>query len=253
MRPSGSTLLISIHVPLAGDDAARCTGSCLPADFYPRPPCGGRRRGKPSSPGEMYFYPRPPCGGRPRQHQQDQRGGEFLSTSPLRGTTRIVVHYVFLPTNFYPRPPCGGRPFDLLELVGVEIKFLSTSPLRGTTNGALAPTMELEFLSKSPLRGTTPPVKRKSVVKSNFYPRPPCGGRLFSFAAFYDYCDISIHVPLAGDDTRVHGFKQLVHTFLSTSPLRGTTVWALCVYPDSLPISIHVPLAGDDTDCDTLM
>ena len=33
---------ISIHVPLAGDDPTQCNFAPRSADFYPRPPCGGR-------------------------------------------------------------------------------------------------------------------------------------------------------------------------------------------------------------------
>ena len=79
---------ISIHVPLAGDDPARLQLKTSGRNFYPRPPCGGR----PSS------ISRSPC------------AAEFLSTSPLRGTTGS-------PTR--PRRKSW--------------KFLSTSPLRGTT------------------------------------------------------------------------------------------------------------------------
>ena len=56
----------------------------------------------------------------------------------------------------------------------------------------------------------------------NFYPRPPCGGRPVG--------------PRDDDST---------HRFLSTSPLRGTTCVS-CRMKISIEISIHVPLAGDD-------
>ena len=101
--------IISIHVPLAGDD--------------PRMPC--RRRSR------RYFYPRPPCGGRPGLANIYETVNRFLSTSPLRGTTRDAFWggdtHAFLSTSplrgtthlphcpqrppryFYPRPPCGGR------------------------------------------------------------------------------------------------------------------------------------------------
>ena len=147
---------ISIHVPLAGDDPAtghtpKCPARFLstsplrgttgqdsrllrgPPNFYPRPPCGGRRTGRwRSCCAACDFYPRPPCGGRlqtlrapapcqpisihvplagddNRCNPHLRHGKLFLSTSPLRGTTFGVV------------------------VAGVVGKFLSTSPLRGTT------------------------------------------------------------------------------------------------------------------------
>ena len=59
---------ISIHVPLAGDDEIIDKEFYTALDFYPRPPCGGRRIDK-----ARYNS----CTG-------------FLSTSPLRGTTHLT-------------------------------------------------------------------------------------------------------------------------------------------------------------------
>ena len=168
----------------------------------------------------------------------------FLSTSPLRGTTRGLVPSIQGSRYFYPRPPCGGRHSSPGTLI-LHFVFLSTSPLRGTTC--------------SPARWI--------LTTGYFYPRPPCGGR--RKLALYpttveiflstsplrgttnlDVCAlpenaISIHVPLAGDDIRNRRsgrFRQhfyprppcggrlsqrrvipLAERFLSTSPLRGTT------------------------------
>ena len=60
---------------------------------------------------------------------------------------------------------------------------------------------------------------------------------------------ISIHVPLAGDDYVLYRQQRASAPFLSTSPLRGTTLNAIKGYVDE-GISIHVPLAGDDGKCD---
>ena len=59
-------------------------------NFYPRPPCGGRpRTGARRTRCDGHFYPRPPCGGRHRQRAYREANREFLSTSPLRGTTGL--------------------------------------------------------------------------------------------------------------------------------------------------------------------
>ena len=170
---------ISIHVPLAGDDhqmhdARQPTGQIS----IHVPLAGDDSRGQTSAPLSM----------------------EFLSTSPLRGTTQKVRNQESNPLYFYPRPPCGGRR-STDRLFSPVTVFLSTSPLRGTTY----------------LRGSY------KHIKTDFYPRPPCGGRHeFQFLSGV-FNVISIHVPLAGDDLAIRIFIFELVIFLSTSPLRGTT------------------------------
>ena len=148
--------------------------------------------------------------------------------------------------NFYPRPPCGGRPQMRLhgggragisihvplagdDLYGYIIelqqgRFLSTSPLRGTTRTPCAMASNIwSFLSTSPLRGTTREQIEKYRTAKDFYPRPPCGGRRYYSGRQNQVEIISIHVPLAGDDPAVFWMSMAASTFLSTSPLRGTT------------------------------
>ena len=101
---------ISIHVPLAGDDS-----------FWPFPASAIR-----------HFYPRPPCGGRRIADSAVIAIMQFLSTSPLRGTTNGRDVGPLHRQHFYPRPPCGGRP-NPVHAPYTNRVFLSTSPLRGTT------------------------------------------------------------------------------------------------------------------------
>ena len=79
--------LISIHVPLAGNVAMRPCPPTAQEYFYPRSPCGERRR-------TVYFAI---C---------DER---FLSTFPLRGTSQDSLNVTVPITDFYPRSPCGER------------------------------------------------------------------------------------------------------------------------------------------------
>ena len=101
------------------------------ADFYPRPPRGGRPSALMPPIRAAYFYPRPPRGGRPGRAPSWAVTSTFLSTSPARGTTVSLCHLVaqclisiHVPregddgwmssrsppnANFYPRPPRGGR------------------------------------------------------------------------------------------------------------------------------------------------
>ena len=55
---------------------------------------------------------------------------------------------------------------------------------------------------------------------------------------------ISIHVPLAGNVDHLSEFYFLGDGFLSTFPLRGTSV-AVQLSSGGVLISIHVPLAGN--------
>ena len=236
---------ISIHVPLAGDDVPSASVVTVRCHFYPRPPCGGRRRRKFFSRSSRNFYPRPPCGGR---HDRDAGSGQ---------PGRISIHVPLAGDDLHARGGDGGTT-----------RFLSTSPLRGTT------------FCWPPCSHLTP----------DFYPRPPCGGRLRHTYTAISFYPISIHVPLAGDDVGDFDGCASVSGFLSTSPLRGTTfspVWhgrrqrflstsplrgTTCdrAYQGSISwrflstsplrgttwraaqkiaeawISIHVPLAGDD-------
>ena len=145
---------ISIHVPLAGDDVPSASVVTVRCHFYPRPPCGGRRRRKFFSRSSRNFYPRPPCGGRHDRDAGSGQPGRISIHVPLAGddlvpfpdllVVTISIHVPLAgddlrksrrPTPrryFYPRPPCGGRPVSSgAGDHGVE--FLSTSPLRGTT------------------------------------------------------------------------------------------------------------------------
>ena len=191
---------ISIHVPLAGDDWSKMSSSSSSSDFYPRPPCGGRRTGiVPKNAIGINFYPRPPCGGRQMRLITSRRPHNFYPRPPCGGR-----HWRswFCPsrTHFYPRPPCGGRRHFLFGRPR-QGYFYPRPPCGGRHWCALAEFCRREFLSTSPLRGTT-------VV----------------YNCQITLCQISIHVPLAGDDRTSSAVMPVRSTFLSTSPLRGTTL-----------------------------
>ena len=169
------------------------------ANFYPRPPCGGRRVKITRNYGRScYFYPRPPCGGRLLSDRQRPIGGD----------------------DFYPRPPCGGRP-RMSRIWILWRLFLSTPSVRRATGAAvdrhtgrqisihalraegdcsdlvtyihiaisihaLRAEGDLQLGSQLRHQGlflSTPSVRRATNVVvvwnllQNFYPRPPCGGR----------------------------------------------------------------------------
>ena len=120
--------------------------------------------------------------------------GEHILHTAHRTTTK---HSAWIFTNV----PLAGDDSPLRSLNRQFLRFLSTSPLRGTTTRCTMPGNRRDkFLSTSPLRGTTPEGKPARRCRWNFYPRPPCGGRLRKSVIRSQIHYISIHVPLAGDD-----------------------------------------------------
>ena len=170
-----------------------------PADFYPRPPRGGRHKAylrycwmeiisihalreegdpmlRPKPPRTRHFYPRPP------------RGGRHSVSHPVQVAMNISIHALReegdrqhggrWPSgrDFYPRPPRGGRLAGSGVLVHL-IQFLSTPSARRATNYLAGPIGDF-LISIHALReeGDFSGVRtRRSEVY--FYPRPPRGGR----------------------------------------------------------------------------
>ena len=168
---------ISIHALLAESDFWSFEGVSLLRNFYPRSPCGERRREKRKCPEQS----------------------KFLSTLSLRRATdgskssieevSISIHALLaesdlgnveaaLPTwNFYPRSPCGER-LSLAYPDMIICTFLSTLSLRRATSPLCrAIGFSVYFYPRSPCGERPSTVGSCSVGSSNFYPRSPCGER----------------------------------------------------------------------------
>ena len=172
-------------------------------------------------PSFSYFYPRPPRGGRQRGHPRAGSCRQFLSTPSARRATKSASYPTVNTAYFYPRPPRGGRQtcgklpaasrsisihalreegddfFDWLDAFGLI--FLSTpSARRATMQCAWLPSgqrISIHALREEgdqaaldmgkattnfyprPPRGGRPAVVCESMLLSYFYPRPPRGGR----------------------------------------------------------------------------
>ena len=150
---------------------------CSHRDFYPRPPRGGRPRSRSSKTTEHYFYPRPP------------RGGRRLAGCFVCCLSAISIHAL--------REEGDTEPVRRSDHRG---RFLSTPSARRATFRSLRPSLLAGlFLSTPSARRAThrPPQgdqddgisihalreegdRRRWSGRapwSNFYPRPPRGGR----------------------------------------------------------------------------
>ena len=147
-----------------------------------------------------------------------------------------------------------------------EQVFLSTSPLRGTTTDISAILAAINISIHVPLAGDDCTIPTCAPRMTNFYPRPPCGGRPSSVVpgglvvgflstsplrgttgwvtSWRARSNISIHVPLAGDDDLEIDGHTLKITFLSTSPLRGTTTYISVEVPDPEHFYPRPPCGG---------
>ena len=184
------------------------------------------------------FYPRPPRGGRPLCLAFHNNPFRFLSTPSARRATLITARPWYTNVYFYPRPPRGGRlavkcinhfvicisihalreegdadnyeKVPTLSQISIhalreegdvakcyawvgESKFLSTPSARRATSrsGGFVPNA-YNFYPRPPRGGRL--VQCTGLVQTvNFYPRPPRGGRLRNTSAVDDTESISIH------------------------------------------------------------
>ena len=161
-----------------------------------------------------HFYPRPPRGGRLYRNATNA-SRNAISIHALReegDASRNAEHHA--ESNFYPRPPRGGRRRGQ-QARGVTKVFLSTPSARratasdcghadqvlisihalreeGDAPASSLPSTPSNFYPRPPRGGrpTTPPSLRTEV---NFYPRPPRGGRPRATARAGSHSSISIH------------------------------------------------------------
>ena len=109
-RPQSGWINISIHALLAESDSQCRTLARGIYDFYPRSPCGERRRSFPARRYPANFYPRSPCGER-RCGGRPQSDWINISIHALLAESDLPVSvFIDCAAYFYPRSPCGERP-----------------------------------------------------------------------------------------------------------------------------------------------
>ena len=123
---------ISIHALLAESDHHHNRKDHPQQDFYPRSPCGERRKAISAIVSGRNFYPRSPCGERQKPVNLRNRLKAFLSTLSLRRATQLPLAAARAQANFYPRSPCGERHANIHVFCHCA-QFLSTLSLRRAT------------------------------------------------------------------------------------------------------------------------
>ena len=168
---------ISIHALLAESDVKIMSVLNGLRHFYPRSPCGERPPVETINVGSHDFYPRSPCGERLMHTLIFANPVLFLSTLSLRrATLHNAVHS--LARNFYPRSPCGERQFSLGPVSSGD-KFLSTLSLRRATAGCSRALIVAVISIHALLAESDISTNNHVRVRQNFYPRSPCGERLY--------------------------------------------------------------------------
>ena len=153
LEPACADTCISIHALREEGDRNRCFRADRSADFYPRPPRGGRPVRFLLLHVQQDFYPRPPRGGRrvPRTRRPQ-------------------------PVHFYPRPPRGGRRVFLDEDQSDILISIHALREEGDRVRFLRSSQRHNFYPRPPRGG-----RRRSRYcrppQRYFYPRPPRGGR----------------------------------------------------------------------------
>ena len=175
--PAIISISISIHALREEGDRQFQQFRSAFQDFYPRPPRGGRRSFSVRPAGvHRHFYPRPPRGGRQKRLPLHHVQGK-ISIHALREEGDLQkMQRLDGSKYFYPRPPRGGR----LAAQGsfpINSIFLSTPSARRATGGKGRSAFYIRFLSTPSARRATVTVLPAFIRSTNFYPRPPRGGR----------------------------------------------------------------------------
>ena len=172
-----------------------------PVHFYPRSPCGERLHASMHNIDIKNFYPRSPCGERRRAVYLEILSGIFLSTLSLRRATKCLVK-------------ARANP-----------EFLSTLSLRRATSGhpetRLPDAISIHALLAESDGGNE---SSEDANNSDFYPRSPCGERLWPGLLARPFFLISIHALLAESDERAEHHANSQQEFLSTLSLRRATM-----------------------------
>ena len=168
------------------------------------------------------FYPRPPRGGRPQGICMAPFLTGFLSTPSARRATRYNRWTKRLHNHFYPRPPRGGRRDRHSKFKSIT-RFLSTPSARRATSAEAAANRAWQISIHALREEGDNSFQCSQSSRLDFYPRPPRGGR--PSLAFSLLCnrEISIHALREEGDGCSIDLGHIVDVFLSTPSARRAT------------------------------
>ena len=168
------------------------------------------------------FYPRPPRGGRhhPAIISREQKE---ISIHALREEGDPVRNELYHHhQHFYPRPPRGGRLTSLTP-ENWNVLFLSTPSARRATGRCCSPSHSAGISIHALREEGDSPNQVATILKINFYPRPPRGGRLQLAEPASPGVEISIHALREEGDSNPPVWVELISGFLSTPSARRAT------------------------------
>ena len=193
--------MISIHALREEGDQCGQLRHQLLQDFYPRPPRGGRRVARMMSPAMI----------------------RFLSTPSARRATSACPCSSQTTWNFYPRPPRGGRHYTFGDTPSADA-FLSTPSARRATCEPwvqFGPQLiSIHALREEGDRGG----QAGEQVHTDFYPRPPRGGRPPAYSGAGCWRLYFYPRPPRGGRPASHPSKDNIFEFLSTPSARRATI-----------------------------
>ena len=157
-----------------------------------------------------YFYPRPPRGGRPRAYAPD--GGHAISIHALREEGDTTRPEAGTPEKISIHALREEGDFPALDTRLPRPEFLSTPSARRATSGSLlrCPSRKISIHALREEGDQSDSVLSR--YSTDFYPRPPRGGRPGNDGPVQRYLQISIHaLREEGDGTQVqaHSFSRI--------------------------------------------
>ena len=239
--------VISIHAPRAGgDDIRRLRGRCSIISIH-APRAGGDRPADAGLVGDgCISIHAPRAGGDASAAKSAKSTTQFQSTPPVRGATASEKRFTSARRYFNPRPPCGGR----LQL-GVEARdgadISIHAPRAGGDGGVAFSVMSPDLISiHAPRAGGDAVALMGPVVVGRISIHAPRAGGDGTFMVVSGvHEDFNPRPPCGGRrPVATDGFVFLL-LFQSTPPVRGATDHAPGVV-DVGVISIHAPRAGGD-------
>ena len=161
------------------------------------------------------------------------------------GATYVTMGYHLNQIKFQSTPPVWGATGGSPKTGENDVIFQSTPPVWGATRAGRTAHRLFCISIHAPRVGGDLLNQDKTLHKSHFNPRPPCGGRRYPYSYLDHDGDISIHAPRVGGDVKssesvLRRFGISIH-----APRVGGDCGAFALV-GKVSISIHAPRVGGD-------